>query len=264
MTLPIYLVNLDRRPDRLEAMAKVLDGLGLPFRRFSAVDAKARPEGRLHPRVVTEGHVIPMGRGSQAYAASMLRCFEEILAGPGAEQDAVIMLQDDVMLSRDFARFCADDSWIPEEIGLVQLEKWQERKPLKLLGNPILQMPGAAVHRDLRRLYMRTGGAAAFWIRRRVIRQIVEGSFEVRFPADHLLFSPNVSPVYAQAGVAIVTPALATQTWDNPSDIKADRLSARTWRSDLRRSVTEVNRLPMQLALMATGRARMMDPGYAE
>lgn len=264
MALPIYLVNLDRRTDRLATMAAALNAAGLAWERVPAVDAKTAPAGRLHPRVPDQGHVIPMGRGSQAYATSMLTHFERLMQQPGDDRDAVLMLQDDVELSADFAAFCADDSWIPEHIGLVQLEKWTEKKPLKLLGKPLAAMPGGQRHRDLRPLYMRTGGAAAYWIRRRVIRQIVEGDFDIRFPADHLLFSPNVSPVFAAAGVAICTPALAIQPRESPSDIAKDRKAARTRKADLRRSLTEVNQIPRQLLMLALGRAQLMDPGYID
>ncbi len=38
--LPIYVINLDRRPDRLAAIAADLDRLGLPFERIKAVDGQ--------------------------------------------------------------------------------------------------------------------------------------------------------------------------------------------------------------------------------
>ncbi len=264
MTLPIYIVNLDRRQDRLSALGQQLDGMGLKWNRASAVDAKAMPAGRLHPRVADRGHIIPMGRGSQGRASSLLRLCETILAEPGDPDDGVIMLEDDATLAQDFAVFCRDDSWIPDDIGLVQLEKRVENKPKKLMSEPIAELPGARVPRQLRRLYLRTGGSAAFYIRRRVMQLILDSDFLIRFPTDHLLFSPNVSPIYRQMGVGMMTPGLAVQNLQLDSDLDGDRGRHRTLKAELRRAVTEVRCVPWQLGLLMTGKARLMDPGYAE
>jgi len=39
--LEIFVINLDRRPDRLAAITKMLDGLGLKFKRVAAVDGRS-------------------------------------------------------------------------------------------------------------------------------------------------------------------------------------------------------------------------------
>ena len=38
MALPVYVINLDRRPDRLEAITADLDRAGLAFERIKAID----------------------------------------------------------------------------------------------------------------------------------------------------------------------------------------------------------------------------------
>ncbi|QOL81465.1 glycosyltransferase family 25 protein [Pseudooceanicola spongiae] len=264
MQIPIYIVNLDRRQDRLEALGGQLDQMGLTWNRVSAVDGHAAPAGRVHPRIADSNHIIPMGRGSQARATTLLNLCETILSQPGKPTDGVVMLEDDAYLAQDFAAFCRDDSWIPDDFGLVQLEKRVEGKPKKLLGAPVATLPGAATPRQLRRLYLRTGGSAAFYIRRSAMQKIVEGGFEIRFPTDHLLFSPNVSPVFAKIGVGMMTPGLAVQNLALDSDMSRDRGKHRTLKAELRRAVTEVNCLPRQLALLATGRAKLIDPEFAE
>jgi GR25 family glycosyltransferase involved in LPS biosynthesis len=39
--MKIYVINLDRRPDRLERMQAIADSLGFEFERVSALDAKS-------------------------------------------------------------------------------------------------------------------------------------------------------------------------------------------------------------------------------
>ena len=36
----VYVINLDRRPDRLDQITEELDKIGLPFKRFAAIDRK--------------------------------------------------------------------------------------------------------------------------------------------------------------------------------------------------------------------------------
>ena len=36
--MKVFLVNLDKRPDRLAFVSKQLDELGIPFERFAAID----------------------------------------------------------------------------------------------------------------------------------------------------------------------------------------------------------------------------------
>ena len=43
----IYLINLDRRPDRLKSMKAQLDLLNLPFTRYPAIDGKKVKEAKI-------------------------------------------------------------------------------------------------------------------------------------------------------------------------------------------------------------------------
>ncbi|MEL6584509.1 MAG: glycosyltransferase family 25 protein [Pseudomonadota bacterium] len=249
--VPITIVNLDRRPDRLAYMTDQLDALGLSWQRVSALDGKeVGPEG-LDPRTLGNGP-IPMTHGSKAYASTMLKTFA------AQEAEVMLYLQDDADLSPDLATLLANISWLPEEIGLVQLEKWPERNGLKLLGPSLgtLPVPGRTLHR----LYSRTGGAACFLIRKRAAHAIANVKHFV-IPTDHMLFSPNTSPVFRDIGVGIVAPALAIQRREK---IKSDMAAWRprtTKLQHLRRAPSEVATVPMQVAAMLTG-ARWRDTRF--
>jgi len=251
--VPIYLVNLDRRPDKLAYMAAQLDALGLPFERLAAIDGRNHPDGPPDTRIARTEHLIPMALGSQCYAASFLAGLEKFVI-TGAE--AALFLQDDCELAEDLPAFLQDLSWLPAQIGLVQMEKWVERRPQKLVGPA---MPTPVAGRGLHRLHSRTGGAACFLIRARAARLILSEVTRMNFPTDHLLFSPNVSPVFDRIGVGIVRPALAVQRMEElTSDLNEWRRPGRKKRPALRRALTEVNRAHRQIAAMIGG-ARWRD-----
>ena len=258
--LPAYLVNLDRRPDRLDFMRTQLDGLGLDWSRVSALDGRSASDGDFDPRIAREGHIIPMGLGSQCFMQSFLNGLALFEA---SGREAALFFQDDVELSPELGAFAQNADWVPEHIGLVQFEKWVERRPEKLLGPAIGTLPVAG--RSLHPLYSRTGGAAAFMIRRSAAQMILHGSARFRFPADHLLFSPNVSPYFYDIGVAMILPGLAVQRMDTiTSDLDQWRKGKPPLPARLRRGWTEINRVPRQLGDMALRSARWRDVQYAQ
>ena len=250
--LPVYLINLDRRPDRLAAMTAQLDAIGVRFQRVAAIDGAAAPPGRMHPRVPQEGHVIRVGRGLQALATTLIGLFERFLHTDAASG---FVLEDDCSLSPDLARLVAGDDWVPEDTDLVQCEQFGDPEQPILLG-PALGAAPTATPRRLHRMLSRRGGGACFWFSRRAACAFARGDWIVTAPSDHILFSPNVSPIFDRLRPAMLVPAIARQrTAELPSDLRSER-AGRTTRESLRRGWTEINRAPCQLALTVTGRAK--------
>lgn len=253
--IPVKIVNLSRRPDRLAYMTDQLDAMGLAWERVEALDGKEVNPSGLDPRTLGDGPIV-MTHGSKAYATTMLRVFAEVAeTGP----EVALFLQDDADVSPELPKFLTDLEWLPPQIGLVQMEKWPERNGLKLLGQAI---PTPVVGRSLHRLYSRTGGAACFLIRREAARKIADVARFV-VPTDHMLFSPNTSPVFNDVGVGIIAPALAIQRRET---IQSDMA---VWRpktsrlQHLRRAPSEVRTAPRQLWEMILG-ARWVETRYQE
>jgi glycosyl transferase family 25 len=259
--IPVYVINLDRRPDRLAYMERQLSEMGVAWTRLSATDAEAVSDAELGAEVALEDPIIRMGRGSQACAVSNFRIFRELAA---SDRTAVVILQDDMELSPDLAGFLRSDDWIPPGIGLVQFEKWSKRATSKLLGPPLGVAPVSG--RTVRRLHSRIGGAGAYLITRAAAAHMLAHKQRLRFPIDHFLFNINLSPLARDVGVAMVCPALARQSWSKlRSDIqpgtKAQRkpLAAR-----LRRAGSELNLLPEQIGAVLFGGARLHPVAFAE
>jgi len=174
-------------------------------------------------------------RESQCNALSHLAMHHRLVES-GAP--AALILEDDVEMSADILPFLASLDWLPEGIGVVQFERYGSRLTRRLVGPPL---PGSPVPgRSLRRLFSRTGGSRAG---------------RLRTPIDHLLFSPNASPVFEDLGVALVMPALARQNTDLlASDMANARAKRRKTMGDrLHRGWMEVNRADRHLRDMARG-----------
>jgi glycosyl transferase family 25 len=96
MALPVFLINLDRSPDRLARCAPVLDALGLPWERVPAVDGahfKSEDLRSLNPQPPPHGEWFrPLSAGEIGCFLSHLRCWE-LIAERGL--DCGLVLEDD-------------------------------------------------------------------------------------------------------------------------------------------------------------------------
>lgn len=258
MSVPVFVINLDRRPDRLDYMARQLDRLGLRWERVAAHDMQTVDDALLAREVALQGARIPMGRGSRCCALTNFDIHRRILRD---DLPAAVILQDDVELSPRIAPFLATLDWLPTGIDLVQFEKYGRRRSRRLTGPALGRMPvdGTSLHR----LHSRTAGAACYLVTQAGARTILSEKPVLDIPIDHLLFSPNVSPLFGRLGVAIVRPALARQREEDlGSDLAAERARrGKTLASRARRLWQEVNRAPGQISAMIGG-ARWRDFGY--
>ena len=259
--LPVYLINLDRRPDRRAFMEAQLAGMGLGCERIPARDAETVGDAEIAREVALSDHLIRMSRGSQCNALNHFEIMRRLVVGSAP---AAVVLEDDIELSPDLAGFVRDGGWLPPGVGIIRLEKWSRRVTKKLLGPEL--GPSPVPGREIRRLYSRVGGSGAYVITRAAAARILEGKGVLRHPIDHLLFNLNLSPLARAVGVGMVVPALARQAWGRfSSDIAASRTAEpRPLAARIRRGWYEVNLLPAQLEAVLFRGARPRQIDYAE
>ena len=246
----VFVINLDRRKDRLAFMAAQLEEIGLKWERISAHDMQTINNAALEQEISTSGHVIGMGRGSQCCALTNFDIYRRIIA---EDIPAALILQDDVELSSTIAQFVSTLDWLPQNVDIVQFEKYGRRVSRRLLGPELGTMPATGC--SLHALYSRTAGAACYLITKQGAARILADKPILNMPIDHFLFSPNVSPLFDRLNVAVVCPALARQKdavfgsdLDDERQKRTKSLPAR-----LRRWWQEFNRIPLQLVAMAKG-----------
>lgn len=259
--LPVFLINLDRRPDRRSFMEDQLAAMGLACERIAAKDAETVPDAEIAREVALSDHLIRMGRGSQCNALNHFEIMRRLVA---SASPAAVVLEDDIELSPDLAGFARDGAWLPPGVGIIRLEKWSRRVTKKLLGPEL--GPSPVEGRTIRRLHSRIGGSGAYIITRAAAARILDGKGILRHPIDHLLFNLNISPLAREVGVGMVVPALARQAWGRfSSDISASRKAEpRPLAAQIRRGWYEVNLLPAQLGAVLFGGARPLRIDYAE
>ncbi len=247
--IPTFLINLDRRPDRLGFMAPQLDALGLDWTRVPALDAATASDAEISAEVALSGHRIGMGRGSMCCAITNFRIWRRIVDGG---IPAALILQDDVALSPLIGGLMRHPDWLPPDIGLVQFEHFGRRGGARLvdpaLGEPV---PGVTLHR----LHSRVAGAGAYLVTGTAAAMMLAEKPLLRMPIDHFLFSPNVSPVFDRVGVALTLPGLAVQRDAGIASDLAGERRRRPWSPTARlvRLWYEINRTRPQLAAMAAG-----------
>ena len=121
MTLPVFVINPDSRPDRWAAMSAQLDRLGIAAERIPAVDARllaAQEEWEQRTNGnAPEWHVDDLG--AVACALSHCKAWGALLA---SRHPAALVLEDDAELASDLPALLESLDWWPAGVSLVRLE----------------------------------------------------------------------------------------------------------------------------------------------
>src|SRR5262245_12397808 len=100
--LPVFLINLDRSPDRLELMLTEAQRTGLAFERFSAVDGRDALPDWLRPQF---SDTADLSSGEVGCYASHLSIYQQIARNQLAY---AMILEDDVILPDDLLSMVKD------------------------------------------------------------------------------------------------------------------------------------------------------------
>lgn len=247
--LPVYVINLDRRPDRWAAMTAQLDRLGLEAVRIPAVDAQTVTDEELRQRVNLDNQIVRMGRGSEATVLSHCRALEAFLAG---SDPAALFLQDDVELAVDLPAFLRRMEWWPDDCGLVHMEAQSKAKRRYFSEEIALRYQG----RQFRHILTWAPGAAAFMADRATARTVLDNCVDLRMAIDIFLFNLRLSRMARQLRPVQILPALARQRGDIlGSDIRSLKEAA-PWsvQAKLRRDLLSFPRKVLVAGSWASGR----------
>jgi glycosyl transferase, family 25 len=119
--MKIFVINLERKPQRWQRMAEQLRGLD--FHRVPAVDGTGMDGPEFNIKSRSPGHE-NLSRFGRACAMSHRLACQEFLGG---KDDFCCILEDDVMLGPEFARFMSETGWIPRESNIVRLETTRQK-----------------------------------------------------------------------------------------------------------------------------------------
>jgi glycosyl transferase family 25 len=250
--MQVFLINLDRRTDRLAAMTVQLAQLGIVAKRIPAVDANRVSDGWLS-QAFTRGPLGTIPKGDQCCSLSHRRAWAAFL-NSGAPYAAVI--EDDVVLDPSASRLFKQPDWIPDGIDVIKLEHYGPNHQRVLvgeersIGNSLTLAPILSRH---------TGAACYVVSKAAAVKLLHLRRWSV--PVDHLLFNPNVSPLAEELRPYQMLPAIARQKSDT-SDIRPWRLADRhiglkLARREIVRAYYECRLLPRQIAAVLQGGAHL-------
>ena len=184
--MKIYLINLDRHPERLAHMRKQLDGVA--FERISALDGSRRPP-------TTAG----LTRFELACLESHRTAWRKFLA---SAESLACFLEDDVHIQPGFAALLDGTKWPPKDAHAVKLDTYFQKVRL---GERLSASGG----REIARLYSRHESAAAYILSRDGATRYLELTESARQPADYAVF-PN-APRRLGLSIYQLVPAIAIQ-----------------------------------------------------
>ena len=186
MSTRVYLINLDRHPDRLAHMREQLGRIA--FERIAAVDGETLP-------ATTRG----LSRFERACLASHQNAWRLFLNSPDAH---ACFLEDDLHLWPDFPSLVQNFAWIPSDAHAVKLDTYFQKVKLG-------DRRSALGDRDVARLFTRHESSAAYLLTRAGAARYLELTASPIFPADYSLFPRN--PRRLGLRIYQLTPAVAIQ-----------------------------------------------------
>lgn len=216
-TLATCVINLDRSPERLVAMAHRLRTLGLPWQRVQAVDGPALPAwppGSVDERGYARWHGKPVAAGEVGCHLSHLKALQTFVDS-GASH--LLLLEDDALPGPDCRAVVEALLRDASRWDVVKLSGFHRGSPA-----PVAELlPG---HR-LAVPFSRQGNTAALMFNRGAAQAALGALAPMRLPYDHALERPWT---YGQR-LRIVTPSPVHAQDGSPSTISGGRTRKFGW-----------------------------------
>ena len=198
--MKLFVINLDRQPERLGRMKSLLEGLELQFSRVSAVDGKLLSEEEIRS---WQGRDV----GSHQLRAGETR----VLSQPPARCSASLMrgfscciFEDDLHLGTDAAALLRSGAWVPEVADVIKIET--KLGYARVDRSPALKVRG----RTLNRLRSRHAGAGGYIVTRKGAEKLLRMSETFSSPADQFIFNLDL-PSAASLATYQLLPAVCVQ-----------------------------------------------------
>ncbi len=257
----IAVVNLKAATERRENMEREFTKCGISAYFFPAVNAREDSSQEIMSRIPDFG---PWGAVQPHDKACTLSHIELLKSFLDRDEEYCLVLEDDIYLSADLKAWTEDMSWWPEAAEVVKIERWRDDRLKVVVGKKAKSFR----NRSIAKLYSRHSGTAGYFVSRKGARKIIEAKQKC-FPADHLLFNVNASPLAKSLNVYQVNPALSVQG----NDPKIAKRSGSSMRGvikenvamrEIKRGFLELSLVPTFLWLIVSGQAKIDDVKYLD
>ena len=207
-----YVINLERNPDRMQFIQSQLEGLGLDYERFPAVDGKSisdqafekfandRPRGNL------------AGRWTKGKMGCDLSHYELWKIGARSPDPFICILEDDVYMSPDVKQFLKTTDWIPSDADIIRLEGTTLMK-CNIATRPVQEIACRGLYLMLPNKFKNafSVGAGAYVIRKEAAQKLLEAPIHALTYVDRALFDHVTSGIAKDLVTYQVKPALVVQ-----------------------------------------------------
>ena len=223
--MKLYVINLDRTPERLERLERIFGALHLELTRVCAIDAKTLCDDEL--KSIEEKNIWsePLTKGEVACFLSHASALRLIAQG-NDEYGAVF--EDDVELSEAATQFLQSDQWIIDFFNdtnsseapcdMIKLET-SGKKIWLGQAQKVNHINGQDFY--LARLNSTHIMAAAYIISKKAAQKLLAEMECVSAPFDHLLFNFDYG-IIGQLNAYQLDPAIAVQA-KLPSTLQGER-----------------------------------------
>lgn len=204
--LPVYVINLDRRPDRLASISENLERINVAWERVQAIDGMDLQETRW------------LDRASLACSQSHRKAMRMFL---DSSHPAAMILEDDAEVGEDVSAFLSSVDWWPHNHGLLKLDS--PRSP-RFLGPGYGHAPtGRSLHEIPYWGILATG-----YLINRNAAEIVLASADCQFfPIDVVMFHLGWSRTARKLRPLWVVPTVIRPHQELGSDIEHYRKAMR-------------------------------------
>lgn len=191
-------INLEKRTDRRAFMENQFASLGLAVERIEATTPETVDARNLAPLSMKDvGETLSPPEA--ACSVSHFRAWRHML-DQGHER--ILVLEDDVLLSRELPEFIAAIERKPTDIDILRLETRLTKLQVRRRREPA--PPGFSFHMPLSYEH----GSGAYVISADCAARILSSPRRFELPMDDLLFSLK-SPYRSEAKIRVAVPALA-------------------------------------------------------
>jgi len=244
MPLPTWVINLDRRPDRWQAVSLQLAKVGIAASQLSAVDGRDPAVMRDIERgnSQTQGIFGPLTVPEVALAMSHRKALKEFLL---TEYPAALILEDDVTVSSDLPSLLHSVDWWPQGTNVIKLDtNGAPEFRGKLCG---MTECGRGIHQLI---YCHIG-AGGYLVNRTGARLVMNAPEHETMPFDHVMFDLRYSITARRLGGAQTVPAAVLHKEAMPdSDVDHERRRAQR-HGRPSRVKRQIRMFPVKMRIMA-------------
>jgi glycosyl transferase family 25 len=196
----VFVINLDRCPERMTRLAGVLEAVGAPFERIAAVDG--RELDPIPAEKVFNGRYA-LTRSELACVLSHRKAWIRFMA---TADEYCLILEDDVHLGKDFGAIVRGGVGLEASaFDLIKIETWNDKIWVDRFDKATV-----GGQRTIARLHSAHFGSAAYVISRAGVEKFLPATEAATLKADDMLFGGH-GRVPAGLRSYQMIPALAIQ-----------------------------------------------------